>query len=113
MGKLQSYMRRLTLTLVLKKQWYDMIASGEKVEEYRELKPYWIKRLFADFHYVRFGRAVYTPLTFKYVEFRLGYRYEPRMIFEIASISVGKGVVKHGAPADKEVAIIHLGKRVK
>jgi hypothetical protein len=47
------------------------------------------------------------------VEFRLGYCYEPRMIFEIASISVGKGVVKHGAPADKEVAIIHLGKRVK
>lgn len=35
MGKLQSYMRRFTLTLVLKKQWYDMIASGEKVEEYR------------------------------------------------------------------------------
>ena len=35
-----------TLTLFLKKKWFDMIASGEKTEEYREIKPYWEKRLF-------------------------------------------------------------------
>jgi hypothetical protein len=29
-----------TLNLVLKKKWYDMIESGEKTEEYRELKSY-------------------------------------------------------------------------
>jgi hypothetical protein len=34
-----------TLHLTLKKKWYDMIASGEKKEEYRELSFYWIKRL--------------------------------------------------------------------
>ena len=33
------------LTLTLKKKWFDMIASGEKKEEYREIKPYWTKRL--------------------------------------------------------------------
>src|SRR6478609_2178429 len=33
------------LHLTLKKKWFDMIASGEKKEEYRELKPYWAKRL--------------------------------------------------------------------
>lgn len=33
-----------TLSLVLKKKWYDMIASGEKTEEYRELKAYWWHR---------------------------------------------------------------------
>lgn len=33
------------LDLVLKGKWYDMIASGEKREEYREIKPYWIKRI--------------------------------------------------------------------
>ena len=27
-----------TLTLSLKKQWFDMIKSGEKKEEYREIK---------------------------------------------------------------------------
>lgn len=34
-----------TLHLNLKKKWFDMIASGEKKEEYREFKPYWIKRI--------------------------------------------------------------------
>ncbi len=33
------------LPLVLKGKWYDMIASGEKREEYRDAKPYWNKRL--------------------------------------------------------------------
>jgi hypothetical protein len=33
------------LPLVLKKRWYDMIDSGEKKEEYREYKDFWIKRI--------------------------------------------------------------------
>lgn len=33
------------LPLVLKKKWYDLIASGEKQEEYRDAKPYWNKRI--------------------------------------------------------------------
>ncbi len=33
------------LDLILKSKWYDMIDSGEKTEEYRQFKPYWIKRL--------------------------------------------------------------------
>lgn len=32
------------LTFNLKKQWYDKIASGEKRIEYREVKPYWMRR---------------------------------------------------------------------
>ena len=32
------------LILPIKKQWYDMILSGEKKEEYREIKPYYTKR---------------------------------------------------------------------
>jgi hypothetical protein len=33
------------LTFNLKKQWFDKIKSGEKTHEYREVKPYWKKRL--------------------------------------------------------------------
>lgn len=33
------------LHLNLKRKWFDMIASGEKTEEYREMKPYWQSRL--------------------------------------------------------------------
>ena len=29
----------------LKAQWYEMIESGVKTEEYREIKPYWNQRL--------------------------------------------------------------------
>jgi hypothetical protein len=36
----------MKLHLVLKHKWFDMIASGEKLEEYRDIKPYWENRLF-------------------------------------------------------------------
>ena len=32
------------ITLLIKKKWFDMIRSGEKKEEYREIKPYYITR---------------------------------------------------------------------
>lgn len=32
------------LTLPIKKKWFDMILSGEKKEEYREIKPYYTSR---------------------------------------------------------------------
>lgn len=34
-------MTRRVLFLSVKKQWFDMIVSGEKKEEYREDKAYW------------------------------------------------------------------------
>ena len=36
---------QLTLHLPIKTEWLDMIAVGIKLEEYREIKPYWTKRL--------------------------------------------------------------------
>ena len=41
MPKLQSI-----LVLHVKGKYFDQIKSGEKTEEYREIKPYWKKRLF-------------------------------------------------------------------
>ena len=32
------------LVLPIKKKWYDMILSGEKTEEYREIKSYYDSR---------------------------------------------------------------------
>lgn len=34
------------LTLPIKKKWFDMIKSGEKKEEYREIKPYYDSRFY-------------------------------------------------------------------
>jgi hypothetical protein len=33
------------LHLTLLRVWFEQIASGQKTQEYREIKPYWIKRL--------------------------------------------------------------------
>lgn len=33
------------LNLVVSKQWFEKIVSGEKMEEYRAIKSYWINRL--------------------------------------------------------------------
>ncbi|MCK4729992.1 MAG: ASCH domain-containing protein [Candidatus Aenigmarchaeota archaeon] len=38
-------MKKRILHLTLLKKWFDLIACGKKIEEYREIKPYWTKRL--------------------------------------------------------------------
>lgn len=39
-------MKKKVLILTVSKEWFDMIVAGEKKEEYREIKMYWLKRLF-------------------------------------------------------------------
>ena len=38
-------MEKKVLALIASNQWFKMIVAGQKTEEYREIKPYWIKRL--------------------------------------------------------------------
>lgn len=90
------------LHLPLKSKWYNLIESGIKTEEYREIKPYWIKRL------------CITDSDFKHydkVKFSYGYT-KKTMTFLIEKISKGKGKKEWGA-MDDEVFIITLGNRVE
>lgn len=91
------------LELPLKKEWYDMIESGEKREEYREYKDYWIKRLIEE--------DTLRAKPYTHVRFRYGYT-KRTMLFEIASITVGMGLPGWGAPTVREVFIIKLGQRI-
>lgn len=43
------------LTLPIKKKWFDMIVSGEKREEYREIKPYYDSRFMNAFGFLLVG----------------------------------------------------------
>lgn len=45
MNKYLSEAKKNVLTLVVSKQWFEKIVSGEKTEEYRAIKSYWINRL--------------------------------------------------------------------
>lgn len=84
------------LYLPLKKEWYEMIERGVKTEEYREIKPYWNKRL----------------INRKYTHVKFSYGYTKRtMTFELERITIGKGNPEWGAPT-KDVFIIKLGKRI-
>lgn len=95
-----------TLHLVLKRKWYDMIASGEKTEEYREIKPYWSNRLMWEID----GFCGFN--SYKYICFSKGYT-KTRMTFESAGININYGKPEWGAPTDRNVFIIKLGKRIK
>ena len=44
-------MNKSCLKLNLKKKWFDMIQSGQKKEEYREIKEYWFRRLLNCYKY--------------------------------------------------------------
>ncbi len=77
------------LHLVLKYQWYDMIASGIKREEYRDIK--WLKRL--------------QKHNYKKICFHRGYS-STTLTFDIDNIALGIGGHKDWGAPDYEVLII-------
>ena len=89
-------MEKKVLTLSVKKEWFDKIVSGEKKEEYREIKPYWIKRLTTNCEVVYdvvaetyCGKVLYRPYT--HVLFVNGYGDDkPRIEKEIESIDIDR-----------------------
>lgn len=85
------------LDLPLKKEWYNMIESGEKREEYREYKEYWDNRLV--------DRETLRAKPYTHVRFRYGYT-KRTMLFKIDCITIGMGNPKWGAPTGREVFII-------
>lgn len=99
-----------TLHLPLKAKWYEMIESGVKTEEYREIKPYWIDRITDVVPDYELGKYVNKAKPFTHVKFSYGYT-KRTMTFEIESITIGKGKPEWGAPTE-DVFIIKLGKRV-
>lgn len=96
------------LDLPLKAQWYLMQESGEKTEEYREIKPYWSTRfLGVDSPIVveHYGQEGCNVFGFTHVRFRYGYT-QRTFTHKIDSITIGYGKPEWGAPTDKEVFII-------
>ena len=89
-----------TVTMPIQKKWFNMIISGEKKEEYREVKEYWRKRLLHD----------------KVDRLKLinGYGSDkPYIIIELKDIKMGLGNPYHGAPLNVWVYILKLGEIVE
>lgn len=99
------------LIFPLKKQWYEKIKSGEKTIEYREVKPYWTKRIHKETGFFVPEKIGEAHIFGKhYIEhhclLRLGYtkQYMTAFISEIEVIN-GKDTDLH---IDKPVYAIHL-----
>ena len=85
------------LHLTLKKKWFNMILLGKKWEEYREIKPYWDKRI--------------KGKRYDAISFRNGYSKDaPTMLVEFIDHHIGLGVIPFGAPSNQRVHILTLGK---
>lgn len=95
-----------------------MIASGEKKEEYRELKPYWVNRLCHEFKGAIGGEFMnrhavisYTFKSFDVVRFKNGYSKDaPVMDVECKEIKIDTGFGGWGAEPFTEYFVIQLGK---
>lgn len=105
------------LIFPLKKQWYEKIKSGEKTIEYREVKPYWTRRLFnaRQKHDVENNFSAYKINESKDTIFeitmpcylQLGYKPETRLKAKIIKIEAINGKDTDLA-IDKPVYAIHL-----
>lgn len=119
------------LCLPLKAQWYEMIESGEKKEEYREITPYWIQRLMVLSDGKKIPRAIAEKLAqcsptrlklaiiqgrirFKHYDLiRFSYGYTKRTLsYQSQGIYIGRGLHSEWGAPDKEVFILPIGLQV-
>ena len=90
------------LILPIKKKWFDMILSGEKKEEYREFKPYYITR----FRNV-WGYPAYLEETHE-VMFRNGYSKQSSSFVARCTLRVGYGNPMWGAEDRKKYYVLKI-----
>lgn len=84
------------LHLTLKKKWFDLIKSGKKKSEYREIKPYWTKRFFEYDKVLALGNT--SPYgvpaykkSFDYIIFTNGYSKDaPKIVVEWKDLIMGE-----------------------
>lgn len=111
----------LDLILPLKKQWYYMIQSEEKPEEYRAITPYWCSRfldtgdlriVYLDEETIEFmvNASIFKFRQFLRVTFTLGYPEREdtsrRMTFNKPKIRIGTGKPEWGAEEGKKYFVI-------
>ncbi len=121
-----------TLNLTIKKRWFDMIDARIKREEYRDITPFWIKRLcnpsiFVDakipegqwvneitnkMHHdtLQWIRNVYSD-----VLFANGGHFGnvPKLTVKWDGMHIGEGRPEWGAEPGKKYFVIKLGEKIE
>ncbi|WBV60256.1 hypothetical protein PFY12_14605 [Chryseobacterium camelliae] len=126
----------MNLQLPLKKQWFEMTKSGFKSEDYREITPYWIKRLtdndidltieeiesglcalrdgYSEEHVYNCYGFWFKPFTKNTMTLGYPKKGDPDRIiqFEHAGIEIREGNPEWGAEPGKIYFVIKHGKQV-
>ncbi len=102
------------LTLPIKKKWFDMIKSGEKKEEYREIKPYYDIRLknyipdIGNQKIIRLEQGIVLYPVSNYIIFRNGYKKNSPSIKCKVKCSKGYGKTEWGAEPNKKYYVLKI-----
>ena len=102
--------------LPIKEKWFSMILNEEKLEEYREIKPFYEKRIKNILGNKKWqdlikGEIVYFGKVF----FRNGYSSSSPHFISECSLKIGEGKTEWGAEKDKKyfIFIIHNFREIK
>jgi len=105
------------LHLNLKKKWFDMIESGEKKEEYRDMSPYYfnyfkVNQCTASF-LIKIKNILYPPSEV-IICFSNGYRKDRKQMFvKCKALHIGQGKKEWGAEYNMRYFILLLGNKLK
>lgn len=94
------------LTLPIKKKWFDMILSGEKKEEYREIKPYYKSRFSNIFQMYPYGNE------HQQIMFRNGYSKNSPSFIADCTLNIKQGKQEWGAEIDVDYYVLTIEKIV-
>lgn len=95
------------LILPIKKKWYDMILSGEKKEEYREIKPYYQSRFKNVFEMYPYS-FIPTGNDVKEIMFRNGYSADSSSFIARCTLDIKQGREEWGAEKGKEYYVLKI-----
>ena len=105
------------LILPIKKKWFDMILTGEKKEEYREIKPYYTKRFENCFEQKltvggkkgTLNEWLRTNIRYELnVKFRNGYSCSSPAFVAKCQLTIGRGNPEWGAEPNKEYYVLKI-----
>lgn len=95
------------LVLPIKKKWFDMIVSGEKKEEYREIKPYYDSRFKNFMPRSTNFKNEYIAATF-FVVFRNGYDYSSPSVKCKCTVDIETGKKEWGAIPGQQYYVLKI-----
>lgn len=97
------------ITLILKRKWFDKLFSGEKEEDYRDIKPYYTTRVQNVLGKEKMSLLLQgKEVLLGEVVFKLGYKRDACSFTEMTTVRIGKGNPKWGADGTRDQYIFRL-----